>query len=58
MYLNKVLSINNGLELNFNYTIDDTLFVTKVINKLILKYFDDSKFKIKLKSMNLDLCVL
>ena len=47
-YLNKVLSINNELELKFNYTIDDKLFVTNVINKVIFKYFDYSKVKIKL----------
>lgn len=53
-YLNKVLAIKNDLELNFNYIIDDTLFVTKVINNLILKDVDDAKFKLKLQSMNLD----
>ena len=39
-YLNKVLEIKNDLELNFNYIIDDTLFVTKVINNLILNDVD------------------
>ena len=51
-YLNKVLEIKNDLELNFNYIIDDTLFVTKVINNLILKDVDDSNFKLQI--MNLD----
>ena len=53
-----MLEIKNDLELNFNYIIDDTLFVTKVINNLILKYVDDSKFNLKLQSMNLDVCGL
>ena len=57
-YLNKVLAIKNDLELNFNYIIDDTLFVTKVINNIILKYVDDYKFNIKLQSMNIDVSVL
>ena len=53
-----MLAIKNYLELNLNYIIDDTLFVTKVINNLILNDVDDAKFKLKLQSMNLDVCGL
>ena len=53
-----MLAIKNNLELKFNYIIDDTLFVTKFINNLILNDVDDSKFKLKLQSMNLVVCGL
>ena len=53
-----MLEIKNYLELNCSYIFDDTLFVTKVINNIILKDLDDSTFKLKLKVINIDVSVL
>ena len=54
-YLNIVESIKNKLEFNFNYNIDETILVNKVINDLLIKNVDDDKFKIKLNELNLDI---
>ena len=47
-YLHKIESIKDELELNFNYKIDESIYVNKVINDLLMKDVDDEKFKIKL----------
>ena len=54
-YLHKIESIKDELELNFNYKIDESIYVNKVINDLLMKYIDDANFKIKLKELNLDI---
>ena len=57
-YLHKIESIKDELELNFNYKIDESIYVNKVINDLLMKDVDDEKFKIKLKELNLDIVEL
>ena len=57
-YLHKIDSIKDELELNFNYKIDESIYVNKVINDLLMKDVDDAKFKIKLQEQNLDVVEL
>ena len=57
-YLHKIESIRDELELNFNYKIDESIYVNKVINDLLMKDVDDEKFKIKLQELNLDIVEL
>ena len=57
-YLHNIESINNELQINFNYKIDESILVNKVINDLLMKDVDDEKFKIKLQEQNLDITEL
>ena len=57
-YLHKIESIKDELELNFNYKIDESIYVNKVINDLLMKDVDDAKFKIKLQELNLGIVEL
>jgi len=57
-YLHKIESIKDELQINFNYKIDESILVNKVINDLLMKDVDDAKFKIKLQEQNLDITEL
>ena len=57
-YLHKIESIKDELELNFNYKIDESIYVNNVVNDLLMKDFDDENFKIKLQEQNLDIVEL
>ena len=57
-YLHKIESIKDELELNFNYKIDESIYVNKVINDLLMKDVDDENFKIKFQELNLDIVEL